>query len=111
MSDVIKLVSGDNLPQVVLTLTDDSTGAALDLSAATTAVSVVFRAAGGTTVLSTITASKVGDGSDGKVAFGFPASTLDVAEGMYEGEVKIDFNGSIQSIYETLRFRVRASFS
>ena len=40
MADTIKLVSGDNYPLVRLTLTDDVTGLAVDLSAATTTVVV-----------------------------------------------------------------------
>ena len=43
MADTIKLVKGDELPQITLTLTDDVANAALDLSATTTIVTIKFR--------------------------------------------------------------------
>ncbi len=106
----IKLVQGDNLPEITLTLTDSNTGSAIDLSAATTTVQVKFRAAGTSTVLATLACSKVTDGSDGKVSFFFPGSTLNIAAGAYEGEVEISFNGLIQTIYDVIKFRLREDF-
>jgi hypothetical protein len=35
---------------------------------------------------------------------------LDVAEGMYEGEIIVSYNGSLQTIYDKMRFRVRSNF-
>ena len=110
MADVIKLVKGDELPLIVLTLTDDVANTALDLSAGTTSVSVKFRAVGGTSVLSTISCAKTTDGSDGKVQFSFSGCVLDVAEGMYEGEIIVNYNGSLHTVYDLLKFRVRGSF-
>ena len=43
MADIIKLVKGDELPQITLTLTDDISGSAIDLSASTTSVSIKFK--------------------------------------------------------------------
>ena len=110
MADVIRVVKGDELPTVTLTLTDDVTGSAIDLSAGTTSVSIKFRAVGSTTVSSTITCTKSTDGSDGKVNFNFSSGVLDVDEGMYEGEIIINKDGSLQTVYDLLKFRVRASF-
>jgi uncharacterized protein (DUF1684 family) len=110
MADTIKLVQGDELPQITLTLRDDVGNAALDLSAATTTVSVKFKLKGSTTTLSTITTNKLTDGSDGKVYFNFAGGVLDVDPGEYEGEIVIDFNGSVQTVYDTLNFRVRDNF-
>lgn len=107
MADIIKLVKGDELPQITLTLKDDVSGSAVDLSAATTSVSIKFRLRGTTTTLSTITTSKLTDGSDGKVYFNFAGGILDVDPGEYEGEIVIDFNNSLQTVYDTLNFRVR----
>jgi len=109
-TDVIRLVSGDERPVIILTLTDDVTGAPIDLSGISTAVSVKFRLAGSTTLLSTIPCTKVGSGATGQVQFAFLNDELDVDPGMYEGEVVIDFNGQIQTVFETLRFTVRANF-
>lgn len=110
MADAIKLVAGDNLPTVTLILTDDSTGLPVDMSAATTTAAVKFRAAGTTTVLATLPCSNVTNGADGKVKFSFPAGALNVAEGMYEGEIEISFNGLSQTVYDLLKFKVRAHF-
>ena len=110
MSDVIKLVKGDELPLITLTLTDDVANSALDLSAGTTSVTVKFRAVGSTTVSSTISTTKTTDGSDGKVQFNFAGGVLDVDEGMYEGEIVVNYNGSLQTVYDKLKFRVRANF-
>jgi hypothetical protein len=108
--DVIRLVKGDERPVIVLTLTDDVTGSPIDLSLGTTSVSVKFREAGTTTLLSTITCNKLGVGTTGQVQFDFLGGVLDVDPGMYEGEVVIDFDGQVQTVYDTLRFTVRENF-
>lgn len=109
-TDVIRLVEGDEKPLIVLTLTDDITGTPIDLSVETTTVSVKFRKAGTTTLLSTISCTKLSGGTTGQVQFGFSGGVLDVDAGAYEGEVVINYNGSVQTVYETLRFTVRANF-
>ena len=110
MADTIKLVKGDELPQITLTLTDDVANAALDLSASSTVVTIKFRLKGGTTTLSTITTTKLTNGADGKVFFNFAGGVLDVDPGEYEGEIVSNFNGNLQTVYDTLNFRVRDNF-
>lgn len=105
----IKIVQNDNLPEVTLTLTDRNTGNPIDLSAATTTVVVKFRAFNSTTVLSTLTCSKV-DAANGVVRFGFPGTTLDVPAGQYQGEIEISFNGQILTAFDLLNFTLRADF-
>lgn len=107
MADVIRLVKGDSKPVIQLTLTDDVAGSVLDLSAASTTVAVRFRKAGTTTLLSTINCSKVTNGTDGKVQFDFTGGVLNVDPGQYEGEIVVDYNGSTQTVYDLLTFRVR----
>ena len=111
MADVIRLVKGDELPIIQLTLTDDVANQVLDISAATTTVSVRFRKAGTTTLLNTIACTKSTDGTDGQVEFDFQGGVLDVDPGQYEGEIVVDFNGSSQTVYELLTFRVRDSLA
>ena len=106
----IKLVQGDNLPEVTLTLTDAQTGDPLDLSAATTDVVVKLRAQGGTTVLSVLDCTKPNGGADGVVMFYFPGTTLQIAPGQYQGEIEISFNGQILTVYDLLQFTLRAEF-
>ena len=110
MADVIRLVKRNSKPDIIVTLTDDNTGSAIDLSAGTTSVTVKFRKQNTTTVLSTINTSKVGGGITGQIQFDFAGGVLNVDAGMYEGEVNIDFNGSIQTVYDLIKFRVRDNF-
>ena len=105
---VIKLVQGDNLPYIKMTLTNPD-GTAVDVSSAT--VTVKFRAVNTTTVLSTIPCYNVNGGTDGVVMFNFPNSTLNVDPGQYEGEVEINFAGLHQTVYNVLNFLVRQQFS
>lgn len=87
---IVRLVQGDRRPIVTVQLTDKSTGAAVDIDAATTSVYLKFKLQNATTVLQTITGDKVA-GFPGLVSFTFPAAALDVAAGTYQGEVSIDF--------------------
>lgn len=108
MSDIIKLVQGDTLPTVTVTITDEFTGVAVDLTGAT--VALKFRAQGSTTVLSTLSCILVGPAA-GIISFTFPAPALDVAAGLYEGEIQITFaGGAIQTVFDPLKFRVREDF-
>jgi hypothetical protein len=109
-ADVIRLVEGDEKPVIVVTLTDDQTGSPIDLSLSTTVVTIKFREAGTTTLLSTITCTKISGGTTGQVQFNFTGGVLDVDPGMYEGEIVINFNGEVQTVYDTLRFTVRENF-
>lgn len=92
-------------------LTDEYTGVAVDLSAVGTSVEMKFRAAGGTTVLSTIPCSII-DPEDGKIQFDFANGILGTIEpGLYEGEIQITFPvDAVQTVYDLLRFRVRQQF-
>lgn len=107
--DIIRVVVGDELPTVTLSLTDESTGNVIDLSAGTTTVTMEFHLAGSTTVLSSVACTKVSGGSGGQVTFNFSGGVLDVDAGAYEGDIIIDFDGSLQTVYDTIRFRVRAA--
>ena len=62
----IKLVQGDTLPNITLTLTDPNTGDPINLSDPEVSAEVHFRKAGSTTLLSTIQCEKVADGIDGQ---------------------------------------------
>lgn len=108
MADTIKLVQGDTLPVITITLTDEFTGGAIDITGAT--VVVKFRQAGSETVLSTLPCVLVVPAS-GIFSFYFPTPALDVDPGIYEGEVEVVFaSGETQSVYEPLKFRVRKDF-
>lgn len=126
MSEKIKLVQGDTRPQLILSLTDDSTGLPIDVSTAT--VRLKFRAAGETTILATLSASPIAgvvqpDGSvnslapydvagkGGRCAVGWTADALNQPAGDYEGEVEITYaDASIQTVYDLLKFKLRSQF-
>ena len=103
MADIIRLVKGDELPNIIVTLTDDVANTVLDVSAGTTIVKVKFKAVGGTSTLNTITCTNLTDGTDGKVQFNFSGNVLNVDPGEYEGEIVVDFNGQLQTVYDVLR--------
>lgn len=129
MAEKIKLVQGDTRPQLRYVVSDETTGAIVDLTGAT--VLLKFRAAGSSTLLFTLTGylqggiedengvvteQGVGEtyavpGSGGRVAFQFGAGNLDIAPGQYEGELEVTFNdSSIQTVYSVTKFQVRAQF-
>lgn len=108
MNERIKLVQGDTLPYIRLTL-KHANGEPMDVSGAI--VKMYFRERGTTTVLSTIICTKPNGGSDGIVVFNFYGSTLNVNSGYYEGEIEIDYSGQKQTVYDTLQFQVRAQFA
>lgn len=126
MSSRIKLVQGDTLPAVVVSLTDKDTGLPIDLSAAGTSILMQFRAQNSTTILQNITGTKlVGKlrddgtidtsnptpGAGGRAQFNWPTGALDISPGYYEGEIQITFDGgAIQTVYDLLKFSVRADF-
>jgi BppU N-terminal domain len=108
MSEKIKLVQGDTRPQIRVALTDDTTGLPVDITGAT--VVLKFRAAGDSVVLSTLSGT-VTEGINGAVVFSWPEGALDVDSGDYEGEIEVTFaDTTIQTVYETLKFKVREQF-
>lgn len=110
MAEKIKLVQGDTKPALVCNITDEITGNAIALTGAT--VLLKFRAVGSTDLTATVTGS-VTNGPNGQVAF-YPASApamLLGEAGDYEGEIQITFtDGTIQTVYDLLKFKLREDF-
>ena len=110
MTDKIKLVKDDTRPALVCNITDDTTGAVIPITGAT--VNLYFRAVGSSALQATVTGS-ITDGPNGQVTF-YPASNpamLTGDAGDYEGEIEITFaDGTIQTVYDVLKFKVRADF-
>jgi len=126
MSDRILLVQGDTLPQLTVTITqDDDAGAPVDISLAT--VRLKFRLVGSTTLKATLVGELLtgyddgsgvvnenppydGLGVGGRVRFTWGLNDLDTA-GSYEGEVEVASPGAqVQTVYDKLKFKVRAQF-
>lgn len=109
MAEKIKLVKGDTRPQIQVTLTDENTGAPIDITGATCLMK--FRAAGSSTVLDTLSGAII-NGASGVVAFSWNPNSLNVEAGDYEGEVEVAFpnNAGVQTVYDLLKFKVREDF-
>jgi hypothetical protein len=110
MTEKIKLVQGDTRPAIVCTVTDETTGNALDITGAT--VVMKFRPVGNTTLQATIPGT-VTSGSTGQVVF-YPASSpamLNGDAGDNQGEIEITFaDNQVQTVYDLLKFKVREDF-
>lgn len=110
MTEKIRLVQGDTRPAIVCNLTDDTTGAVINITGATPRLK--FRQAGATTLTATVI-GVVTDGAAGQCVF-YPASApemLQGAAGDYEGEIEITFSDNqIQTVYDVLKFKIREDF-
>ena len=117
----LKLVVGDTLPELTITLKDSNTAAAgktLDPEDATTfapiditggEIRVRVREIGTTAVLQTILCT-ITDASNGICAMVFPSTTFS-SGGLYEGEVEFTkAGGGIQTVNELIKFTVRDDF-
>jgi len=127
MAEKIKLVRNDTKPYIVLSLTDQNTGNAIDISTATT--KMYFRAAGTSTVFATLTAAKIAGvvqsdgtvnsvapyntpGVGGRCQFLWGSGDLNQPAGDYEGEVEITFaDGTKETLYDLLKFKIREDFN
>ena len=108
--DLIYLVQGDvNRPQVQTTITDENTGAVVDITGAT--VIMKFRQTGSTTLQDTMTGI-ITDGPNGVCVFAMSALAMSGDPGNYEGEIQVTFasGGGIQTVYDPLKFRMREDF-
>lgn len=108
--DLIYLVQGDsNRPQVQATITDENTGAVVDITGAT--VIMKFRMVGSTTLQDTI-AGSITDGPNGVCVFPMTALSMSGDPGNYEGEIQVTFPSGtgVQTVYDPLKFRMREDF-
>jgi hypothetical protein len=111
MATSFNYVQGDTGPQIKLTLTNDDTGTATDLTGAT--ATLHFRAAGDTTVLfSRALYINASTAATGEAILQWQTSDLNQVAGVYEGEVEVvKSDGLRETLYETLRFRIREDFA
>lgn len=96
--DPLVVYENDDRPSIWFQIINDD--GAIDLSPSSTVITWKFRARGTTTVLDSGTATKVkGGGVTGWVQMDWATDTLDdLAAGIYEIEISISFNGSIQTV-------------
>ena len=110
MAEKIRLVRNDTRPAIVCTITDETTGAAVNVTSAV--VRLKFRVAGSDELTATVIGS-VTSGSAGQVTF-YPSTAPEMLTGEagdYEGEIEITFpDGQVQTVYDLLKFKIREDF-
>lgn len=111
MTERIKLVRGDTKPQIRLTLTNEDTNQPINLSGAT--VTLHFRAAESDTVLFSRPAVIIPQHAQNGVVFiDWEDGDLDQEAGSYDGEIEVvTGDGSRETIYDLLKFRIREDFA
>jgi hypothetical protein len=110
MSNRVRLVQGDTRPNLVVTLTDSVSGAAINITGAT--VRLKFRPLGSEEIRTTIIGS-VTDGANGVVVFQWITEPTALAgdPGPYEGEIEITFDDdTVQTVYDLVKFQLRPEF-
>ena len=120
--ETINLVQGDTKPQLNFTLRDSKTavaGKTLDEDDSSTweiinitgyTIKLKFKALTSSTVLFTESLAII-SGSGGTCSMIWPADSLDVAAGIYEGELQLtDASDKVQTVYDKLKFKVREQF-
>lgn len=106
MAEIIKLVQGDTAPQLKLTLTDDLTNSALNLTGAT--VTLHVRPANSST-LAFSRPAVITNAAGGICYIQWGIADLDRAAGSYDAEVEIYYSatGIRETIYDMLSLYIR----
>ena len=123
--ETINLVQGDTSPQLNFTLRDSKTAITTDpvtildeddsstwaiINISGYSIELKFRAINSTTILSTV-ALGITSAAGGTCYMIWPADSLDVAAGIYEGELQLtDGSGKVQTVYDKLKFKIREQF-
>ena len=125
--ETINLVQGDTKPELNFTLRDSATAITTDpatildeddsstwaiINITGYSIELKFKAINSTTILSTV-ALGITSAAGGTCYMIWPADSLDVAAGMYEGELQLTDNSTpprVQTVYDKLKFKVREQF-
>jgi len=122
--NTIRLVSGNTLPELNITLRDSNTAAPgatldekdpttwkiIDLSTVST-VKMNFRKIGSNTIHETLNCTMVTPLTNGEVIMQWTTSSLTGVAGEYEGEIVITYSsGKIITVRDLLKFDIRAGF-
>ena len=123
--ETINIVQGDTKPELNFTLRDSATAivtnpvTVLDEDDSSTwaiinitgySIELKFRALNSTTALFT-EALGITSAAGGTCYMIWPADSLDIVAGIYEGELELtDGNSKVQTVYDKLKFKVREQF-
>ena len=113
--EVFKYVKGDTGPQLRLTLTDEDTGTATNLTGAT--VTLHFRAeTGGTPLFSKslyVNPDPI-EAAKGIAVVNWATGDLDITPGNYHGEIEVvrgGPGGTRETLFDVLKFKIRDDFA
>lgn len=105
----IRLVRNDTGPQLRFTLTDSTTGNAIDLTSGT--VTLHFRAVNSDVLLFSRPATVMAPATAGIAVLEWEVGDLDLDAGEYEGEVEVVVaSGMRETIFNVLQFELRDDF-
>jgi hypothetical protein len=120
--ETINLVQGDTKPELNFTIRDSATavsGKTLDendsstweiINIANYVIKLKFKALNSSTVLFTESLAVI-SAAGGTCSMIWPADSLDVAAGIYEGELELtDGSSKVQTVYDKLKFKIREQF-
>lgn len=109
MAETIKLVQGDNAPQLKLTLTDSTTGDPINLTGATVTLHVKPKDSSILSFSRPATILTTQDGVAGICYIQWSNTDLDRAAGYYDAEVELYWAGSgvRETIYDMLVILIR----
>jgi len=107
MATTFKYVQGDTGPQIKVTLTEEDSGDAVDLTGAT--VTLHFRAAGEDEVLFSREFFVNPDTAETGIAvLQWQTNDLNQEAGAYEGEIEVVRNSGIrETLFDKLKFKIR----
>jgi hypothetical protein len=121
--ETINLVQGDTKPELKFTIRDSATavaGKTLDENDSSTweiinitgyTIKLKFKALNSSTVLFTEALGITAPATNGECFMIWPADSLDVTAGIYEGELELtDGSSKVQTVYDKLKFKVREQF-
>jgi len=111
MATTFKYVQGDTGPQIKVTLTEEDSGDAVDLTGAT--VTLHFRAAGEDEVLFSREFFVNPDTAENGVAvLQWETNDLNQEAGAYEGEIEVVRDSGIrETLFDKLKFKIREDFA
>ena len=120
--ETINLVQGDTKPELNFTIRDSATavsGKTLDENDSSTweiinltnyVIKLKFKALNSSTVLFTEPLAVI-SAAGGTCSMIWPADSLDITAGIYEGELELtDGSSKVQTVYDKLKFKVREQF-
>jgi hypothetical protein len=111
MATTFKYVQGDTGPQIKVSLTEEDSGGAVDLTGGT--VTLHFRAAGDDDVLfSRAFFVNPDTAADGVAVLQWETTDLEQEAGAYEGEIEVvRSSGLRETLFDKLKFKIREDFA